>query len=101
MMCIIPTATIEFFPFSREALSIDFAAWMDSKYAGVPEEHIIRFLERCEVPTWIVPVGAPFTLLNLYTGLPLVSDEFRRTFFANYKLAQFGQAYQVWVCRSL
>ena len=81
-------------------LHVDFSAWGEMAYAGVPEKNIIRFMKRCEVPTWILPLGAPFTKLNLYTNLPMLSDDFRRTFSMNYKLVQMGQAYQVWRCRS-
>ena len=82
------------------ALRVDFAAFMDLSFGGVREENVARFISRCEVPTWILPVGAPFTLLSLYTNAPLLSDDFRRTFYINYKLVQIGRAYQVWQCRS-
>jgi hypothetical protein len=82
------------------ALHVDFAAWEDLAYVGVHEKNIIRFIKKCEVPTWILPLGAPFTKLSWYTKLPMLSDNFRRTFSMNYRLIQMGQAYQVWECRS-
>ena len=81
-------------------LHIDFDAWQELAYVGVPEKNIIRFIQTCEVRTWILPLGAPFTKISWYTKLPLLSDDFRRTFAMNYKLIQMGQAYQVWGCRS-
>jgi hypothetical protein len=81
-------------------LRIDFAAWEDLAYVGVDEKNVIRFIKGCEVPTWILPLGAPFTKLSWYTKQPILSDDFRRIFSMNYRLIQMGQAYQVWGCRS-
>ena len=80
-------------------LHIDFAAWGDLEY-GVPERNIVRFIERCEVPTWILPLGTPFTKSSWYTERPMLSDDFRRTFSTNYQLIKIGQFYQVWGCRN-
>jgi hypothetical protein len=84
---------------SGHPLRVDFAAWMDMQYSGVEESNILRFVKGCEVPEWILPLGPPFTMVTWYTQLPLLSDEFRRTFGENYKLAKVGNAYQVWECR--
>jgi hypothetical protein len=81
-----------------QPLHVDFTAWMDLAYGGVDEKYITRFVERCTVKTWILPVGNPFMLENFYNGLPLVSDNFRRTFFTNYRQIAVGDAYQVWQC---
>ena len=81
-------------------LHVDFSAWEEMAYGGIPERNIMRFIKRCEIPTWILPLGAPFSKLNLYTNLPMLSDDFRRAFSKNYRLIQIGQAYQVWRCRS-
>jgi len=81
-------------------LHIDFAAWEDLAYVGVDEKTIVRFIETCEVPTWILPLGTPFTKLSWYTKHPILSDDFRRIFSTNYKLIQTGEFYQVWKCRS-
>ena len=81
-------------------LHIDFASWMDFAYAGVPETKAIELIRRCQVTEWILPKGPPFTMSNLYTNLPLLSDDFRRTFFANYRLVQKGEFYRVWKCDS-
>jgi hypothetical protein len=82
-------------------LHVDFSTWGEMAYAGVPEKYVIRFIKKCEVPTWILPLGAPFTKRNFFTPeLPLLSDDFRQTFSMNYKLIQMGQHYQVWACRS-
>jgi hypothetical protein len=66
--------------------------------SGVSETKAVELLKRCQVPEWILPKGSPFTLLNYYTKLPLFSDDFRRTFFSNYKPVQQGEFYQVWKC---
>jgi hypothetical protein len=81
-----------------QPLHVDFSAWMDLAYGGVDEKYIIRFVERCTVKTWILPVGYPFMQINWYNNLPLVSDNFRRTFFANYRQIKIDDAYQVWRC---
>ena len=85
--------------FQGAPLHIDFGSWMDFAYAGVPETRIIGVLNRCDIPVWIVPPGATFTMTSPYTRLPLLSNEFRRTFFANYELIQKGEFYHVWRCR--
>ena len=79
-------------------LRVDFTTWMDLAYAGVDEKYIARFVEGCAVKTWILPVGDPFMKTNGYNSLPIVSENFRRTFFANYRQIQVGNAYQVWRC---
>ena len=81
-------------------LRVDFVVWEDLAYVGVDEKNVVRFIKTCEVPTWILPLGAPFTKLSWYTKQPILSDEFRRIFFMNYQLVQTGQAYQVWQCKS-
>jgi hypothetical protein len=84
--------------FRGAPMHVDFAAWMDLAYAGVAEARIVWFLKQCNVPVWILPVGAPFAMTSYYTRLPLLSDDFRRTFFANYRLIRNGEFYQVWRC---
>jgi len=79
-------------------LHVDFSVWMDMAYAGVEEKYITRFVEGCAVGTWILPVGDPFMKTNWYNNLPIVTDNFRRTFFANYRQIKVGHAYQVWQC---
>ena len=80
-------------------LHVDFAAWEDLAYVGVDEKYVIRFIKTCEVPRWILPLGAPFTKLSWYTKQPILSNDFRQTFLMNYRLTQTGHAYQVWSCR--
>jgi hypothetical protein len=79
-------------------LRIDFATWMDLAYIGVDEQDVMRFVKDCTVRTWILPIGAPFTMVNYYTQQPLLSEAFRRTFLTNYRLVKTGQAYQIWAC---
>jgi hypothetical protein len=80
-------------------LHVDFTVWMNLAYAGVGEEHIVRFIKGCTVPTWILPLGAPFTMISWYNDVPVLSDSFRKTFSTNYQLVRTGQAYQVWECK--
>jgi hypothetical protein len=84
---------------SGRPLDVDFSVWIDLAYAGVDERYIMRFIKRCNVPTWIIPIGTPFTMLNLYDGLPLFSESFRTTFLTNYQKVQTGYSYQVWKCK--
>jgi len=81
-------------------LDVDFSIWMDLAYVGVDEGYILRFIKRCEIPVWIFPLGRPFTMINWFNGLPLLSENFRQTFFTNYRQIEAGQAYQVWECKS-
>src|SRR5262249_51634936 len=76
-------------------LQIDFMPWMDLQYAGVPDAAVIRFVKQCEIPTWILPLGAPFTKSNFYSDLPLLSDDFKNQFLTNYRMTKRGQFYQV------
>jgi hypothetical protein len=80
-------------------LDIDFSNWMAMANAGRDEKHIARFIEGCTVPTWILPLGPPFTMFNWYTDLPLLSERFRTTFSTNYRQIATGRAYQVWKCQ--
>ena len=72
-------------------LYVDFTAWTDLAYVGVDEKYITRFIEGCAVRTWILPVGNPFMTIYL-------TDNFRQTFFVNYRQIKVGHAYQVWRC---
>lgn len=83
---------------SGHALHVDFTAWEDLAYVGVDESVVRRFIERCEVPTWILPLGKPFTKVSWYTNEPLLSEQFRQVFATNYRLVQKGRAYQMWKC---
>jgi hypothetical protein len=79
---------------------IDYAAWIDLAYGGVPETTIAWMVSGCRVPVWILPGGAPFSVSNYYTHTPTFSDDFRAHFAANYTRAETGEYYQVWVCKS-
>jgi hypothetical protein len=79
-------------------VDIDFSVWMDLKKGGISEDDILRFLKECRVPSWILPIGEPFVVEGDVSNSPLLSDEFRRLFVANYRLVDIGRAYQVWVC---
>jgi hypothetical protein len=85
---------------SGHPVHVDFAAWMDMQYSGVPESIIIRFVDGCAVPHWILPHGSPFARESFYTDLPLLSDEFRKTFAKNYQLVHSGDTFEVWACRA-
>jgi hypothetical protein len=73
---------------------------MELEHAGVDEKYILRFIQDCNVPIWILPIGTPFATANNYNQLPLLTEEFRHTFSRNYQLIKIGQAYQVWECKS-
>jgi hypothetical protein len=81
-------------------LDVDFSTWMDLAYVGVDEGYIVRFIERCTIPVWILPLGTPFTKTNDFNGQPLLSERFRQTFLTNYRQIETGHAYQVWACKS-
>jgi hypothetical protein len=77
-------------------LDIDFTRWMGLAIGGVDEKYITRFVNGCTVPTWILPLGTPFTMLKWH---PLLSEGFRATFATNYRQIDTGGAYQVWKCQ--
>jgi hypothetical protein len=58
-------------------MHVDFSAWAEMALAGVDENNILRFVNRCDVPTWILPIAAPFTMLSMHTNRPILADDFR------------------------
>jgi hypothetical protein len=83
--------------FRGAPLHVDFGSWMDLSYAGVSERRIIGMLEDCSIPVWLLPQGLPFSMKG-YSNLALLSENFRRTFSAKYRLTKIGQFYSVWIC---
>lgn len=82
-------------------IAIDYATWMDLVFVGADSNRLMRYVDRCAVPAWIMPgAGTPFSLRSLYTGAPLFSDDFRRQFLENYVEARAGRFYRVWTCRA-
>jgi hypothetical protein len=81
-------------------LHIAVPAWMDLREGGISESYALRFVDGCVVPAWILPAGAPFSLITPYTNQPLFSDAFRAAFAQNYRLAEHGASYDVWACRT-
>jgi hypothetical protein len=80
---------------------IDFTAWIDLAYGGVPESTVAWMVGAgCRIPAWILPGGEPFSTSNYYTRTAMFSDDFRNQFLANYRRAESGEYYQVWVCKS-
>jgi hypothetical protein len=86
--------------FTGHGLKVDFAAWMDLRHSGAPESRIVRYVTGCDVPFWIFPLGEPFAMPSFYTDEPMFSDDFRRRFHDNYRLARTGRFFQVWTCRA-
>jgi hypothetical protein len=86
--------------FSGRPVHVDFSVWMELANGGVSEEHVSRFIKACEVPVWILPSGAPFTMVSKYSNLPMLSEEFRRMFLSSYQQVEIGHTYQVWKCES-
>jgi hypothetical protein len=83
-------------------VDVHFTVWEDLSHGAVSEDHIIRFIKGCRVPSWILPIGEPFVMNTfLFPWHPLVSDEFRKLFVDNYQLATTATAWQVWVCRHI
>ncbi len=78
--------------------SVDFGSWMHLRYVGTSEKIIDRLLGNCRIATWILPKGAPFTMINFFTRRPLFSDDFRDQFASRYTLIQRGAYYDVWRC---
>jgi hypothetical protein len=84
--------------FQGAPMHVDLTNWMDFGFAGVSESKVIELVQECKVPEWILPEGPPFTMPNYYTKRLLLSDEFRYAFFANYRVIEKGEYYQVWKC---
>ena len=86
--------------FRSGRIAIDYAAWMDLVFAGADRDAATRFIDDCRVPVWVMPHdGEPFALRSLYDRKPLFTEDFRRRFAENYKEAEAGRFYRVWVCR--
>ena len=86
--------------FRSGRLVIDYASWMDLVFIGAGRDGLVRFVEDCPVPAWVMPEGGgPFTLHSLYDGASLFTDEFRRRFLDEYREAESGRFYRVWICR--
>jgi hypothetical protein len=79
-------------------LHLDSGAWMDLQHAGAEEAPLLELIETCAVRDWLIPQGPPFTIANLYSGLPLFSDDFRRAFTRRYEAVAHGRHYSVWRC---
>lgn len=80
-------------------IAIDYATWMDFVFVGADSGRLMRFIEHCQVPAWIMPsAGGPFSLSSIYTHGALFTDEFRRRFLANYAEVKTGRYYRVWTC---
>jgi hypothetical protein len=81
-------------------LHIAVPAWMDLREGGISESYATKFITDCGVPAWILPKGAPFSIITPYTNRPLFSDEFRDVFAKNYNVIDGGKFYDVWHCRA-
>ena len=88
--------------FRNDRLTFHPGAWMDLQYARVPETYVVKMVEGCRVPKWILPAqGAPFSLENLlHDKLILLPDSFRQAFAQNYVRIAHGAHYDVWACRA-
>jgi hypothetical protein len=79
-------------------LHLESGAWMDLQQGGAEEAPVLELIERCTVRDWLIPQGTPFAIANWYTGTPLFSDEFRRTFGSRYRAVAYGRHFSVWRC---
>jgi hypothetical protein len=79
--------------FAGHPIGIDSAALMDYRRAGLPEPNLDKLESDLQQRTqreivWIVPRGEPFSAGNFYDDKPLFSDEFRRAFHKEYRVAE-------------
>jgi hypothetical protein len=79
-------------------LHLETGAWMDLQQAGAEEAPLLDLIETCTVRDWLIPQGPPFAIANMYSGLPLFSDDFRRAFASRYEAVAHGRHYSVWRC---
>lgn len=78
---------------------IDYAAFMDLQVAGFKDDEFAERLERCKIPSILIPnYGEPFSLKNYYTSEPLFSDKLREVFASKYIPIQRGKYYSVYTC---
>ena len=80
-------------------LSFDAGAYMDLLRSGVSEEGLRQNIQLCEVRTWILPKGDPWSMENYYDNSEMFSDELRNEFRANYVLVAVERHFDVWQCR--
>jgi hypothetical protein len=77
----------------------DYTAFMDLQYSGVTDDSFVTKMEKCEIKNIILPKeGIPFSVTNVYTGKPLMSDNLRMVFKERYELAREGNHYDVYAC---
>jgi phage shock protein PspC (stress-responsive transcriptional regulator) len=78
---------------------LDYTAFMDLQYSGVDDHSFAMKLQKCEIMNIAVPrTGAPFSITNIYTGRPLMSDDVRMRFKENYELVKEGVYYNIYSC---
>jgi hypothetical protein len=81
---------------------VDAQTLMELRQVGIDgSTRWIPYLTECRVGLWLLPKGeTPFaTTSYFYDGAALFGDEFRRAFFANYRLAKSAVNFDVWECR--
>jgi hypothetical protein len=77
----------------------EYTAFMDLQYSGVTDDSFTTRMEKCEIKNIIVPKpGIPFSMTNVYTGKPLMSDHLRMVFKERYELVREGNYYDVYSC---
>lgn len=89
--------------FHGQPYLVSGAAVRDLQFGGVPiPESTVQMLQRCDTRVWLIPRGEiPFSAPNTYyeTSHPAFDQNFRDSFFANYRLAESHAEYDVWTCK--
>jgi len=84
---------------ARGTPQVEFAAYMDTQFAGLADRSLVAKVRSCELNYWLLPAkGTPFSLPNFYTNEPLLSADFRLAFETNYRKVKQGRFFNVYQC---
>jgi len=79
---------------------IDYAAFMDLSFSGVPDDGLYLALLSCRLPYIALPIsGVPFSTESYYTDRPLFSDHVRAAFERDYQLLDKTNDFRIYECK--
>jgi hypothetical protein len=78
---------------------IDYPGYMDLQFSGIADQSMAARMNSCSIGYFLLPVsGAPFSMVNDYTGKALFSDAVRTAFDVHYAEQERGSIYSVYRC---
>ena len=96
--------------FAGNPLTLDENALADMQLSHIDiPPSTLEYLRSCETNIWLIPKGnPPFALVNIYSmidahAIPqphLFSEEFRQTFFQQYRKQGSSEYFDIWECKA-